>query len=101
MAAAQAEARGRSLLRPFHRRPLPPRHQAIALAPRQGAEAVHAGAGEAEESGLDEAVEVMVARIAQRNAGPKPGFRFASSGATSYGPQLGGVPLSAKTSAAR
>ena len=52
VAAAQAEAGGRSLLRPLHRRALSPRHQADALASRQVAEAMHDGAGEAEESGL-------------------------------------------------
>ena len=37
MGAAQAEARGRGLLRPFLRRAFPPRHAADALASRQGA----------------------------------------------------------------
>ena len=59
MAAAQAEAGGRGLLRPFHRRPLPPRHAADALAAGQVAEAMHARSGEAEEGESDEAAEVM------------------------------------------
>ncbi len=64
MAAAQAEARGRGLLRPFHRRPFPPRHAAAALAARQGAEAMHDGSGAAEEGGPDEAAEVRPVRPA-------------------------------------
>ena len=35
MATAEAQARGRGLLRPGHRQPLPPRHQARALPSRQ------------------------------------------------------------------
>jgi hypothetical protein len=37
MVPAEAKARRRSLLRPFQRRPLPPRHLDPALAARQGA----------------------------------------------------------------
>ena len=62
MAAAQAQARGRGLLRPFHRRPLPPRHAAAALAAGQGAEAMHARSGRAEEGGSDEAADVSIHR---------------------------------------
>ena len=53
MAAAQAEARRRGLLRSFLRRALPPRHAAAALAPRQGAATMHARSGEAEKGELD------------------------------------------------
>ena len=56
--AAEAEARGRSLLRPLQRRALSPRHQIDALASRQVAETVHDGTGEAEEDEFAEAVEV-------------------------------------------
>src|SRR5688500_8032294 len=41
MAAAAAESRLRGSLRPFFRRPVPPRHQVPSLAPRQGASSVH------------------------------------------------------------
>ena len=73
VAAAEAEARRRGLLRPFHRRPLPPRHAAAALAARQIAEAMHDGQVEAEEGGPDEAAEVASLRrravLAQHVAG--------------------------------
>src|SRR3954452_13535856 len=58
VATAQAQAGGRSLLRPFCRRALSPRHQDAALASRQVAEAVHDGASQAEEGGFAEAAEI-------------------------------------------
>src|SRR5256885_4068013 len=61
MAAIAAKARGRGLLRPLHRRTLPPWHQAHALAPRQGAVPMHDGASEGEEGEFDEAADVMSA----------------------------------------
>ena len=41
MAAAEAEARGRGELRPGHRQPLPPWHQARSLPPRQSPKPMH------------------------------------------------------------
>ena len=49
VAAAQTEARGRGLLRPFFRRALPPWHAALALAAGQVAAAMHVRSGQAEE----------------------------------------------------
>ena len=69
VAAAQAEAGGRGLLRPFHRRALPPRHAADALAAGQGAAAMHDGSGEAEESEPDEAAEVSLPQLPARRIG--------------------------------
>src|SRR6185437_10596395 len=61
VATAQAEARGRGLLRSFLRRPVPPRHTTPALAPGQGAEAVHDEAGGGSEAGgFDEIAEVTL-----------------------------------------
>ena len=48
MAAAQTQARGRSRLRSFQRRALPPRDDAVAMASGQGAAAMHVRSGEAE-----------------------------------------------------
>ena len=49
--AAEAEARRRGALRPRHRRPLSPRHQARPLAPGQGAASVHLRATDATGAG--------------------------------------------------
>ena len=51
--AAKAKACRGSLLRPFHRRAVQTCHTAIALAPRQGAKAVHHRSDQAEESKTD------------------------------------------------
>ncbi len=79
VAAAQAEARRRGLLRPFHRRPLPPRHAAAALAAGQVAEAMHDGSGHAEEGGPDEAAEVKPVTPAACRSAPAPRRRDRAS----------------------
>ena len=61
MAAAAAQAGGRSALRPRHRRPLPPRHQAGALAPRQGAAAMHVRA--ASPAGIGICLKALLGRL--------------------------------------
>ena len=76
MGAAQAEARRRGLLRPLLRRPFPPRHAPAALAAGQIAEAVHDGAGEAEEGGFDEAAGVSRADGFSRHCPRKRAIQY-------------------------
>ena len=77
MAAVEAEAGGRGVLRPLLGRPFPPRHAARALAPRQGAAAVHARSGEAEEGEPDEAA-AGVSGAAQMGANHRHPPRYCS-----------------------
>src|SRR6185437_11582062 len=108
VATAQAEARGRGLLRSFLRRPVPPRPTSVALAAGQGAAAVHDGAGGGREaSGLDEVAEVALAcpgRDAARSTGV-PGLQCTATRRTAPGTRLsrycGNVPFCLSTSPAR
>jgi hypothetical protein len=86
MATARAQARGRGLLRPLLGRPLSLRHAPAALAAGQGADAMHDGAGAAEERGFDEvarlkgdAVSQTATAISRAPSLPRPHDRAAGS----------------------
>ena len=66
LGTAAAGAGGGGALRPCHRRPLPARHQAAALAPRQGAAAMHDGADRAAGGGRDGAVARLITPACRR-----------------------------------
>ena len=59
MAAPQTRTRGRDPIRPFHRRPLPPRHPSAALASRQAAPPVQHESGHSAR-GFDSTITVFV-----------------------------------------
>src|SRR5215510_1045133 len=82
MAAVEAEARGRGLLRPFHRGALSAWHPAAALAPRQGAAAMHPRSGEAEEGQSDGSAEVIQpsdTALRRKNLDRSPGSGMAGN----------------------
>src|SRR5215813_8351844 len=71
VAAAQAQARGRSSIRPFFRTSVSPRNQTSALAARQIATTMHHGSSGAEEGESHQAVDVIPDRLTGRG-----GLRF-------------------------
>src|SRR5262249_61936986 len=68
VAAAQAEARGRSSIRSFLREPLSPRDEIPALAARQIAAAMHDGSSRAKEGEPGQAVDISsTSRISKKS----------------------------------